>query len=132
LWLGCTDPAVSVFEAMAEDPDRGTLGRLLTAWQMVFSKMPAMVRDAVKQASAFYDEHVDMREVFHDIADERGEINRRKLGWWIRRHSGWIVDGRRFVRASGNRSAEAWQVELVESVSSVSVPPGVETFSGLW
>ena len=132
MWLGCTDPAVSVFEAMSEDPDRETLGRLLTAWQMVFGKMPAMVRDAVKQASAFYDEHVDMREMFHDIADERGEINRRKLGWWIRRHSGRIVDGRRFVRASGNRSAEAWQVELVESVSSVFVPPGVETVSGLW
>ena len=70
-----------------------------------------MVRDAVKQASVFADEHVELREVLHDIADERGEINRRKLGWWIRRHAGRIVDGRRFVRASGNRSAEAWQVE---------------------
>ena len=61
-----------------------------------------------------------MREVLRDIADERGEINRRKLGWWIRRHAGRIVDGRRFVRASGNRSAEAWQVDVVESVSPVS------------
>ena len=31
LWLGCSDPAVSVFEAMADDPDRETLGRLLKA-----------------------------------------------------------------------------------------------------
>ena len=56
----------------------------------------------------------------HDIADERGEINRRKLGRWIKRHEGQIVDGRRIVRARGNRSAEAWRVESVSSVLSVS------------
>jgi hypothetical protein len=133
LWLNCADPTVSVFEAMSEDPDRETLGRLLAAWQSVFGKMPAMVRDAVKQASGLRDEHLELREVLRDIADERGEINRRKLGWWIRRHSGRIVDGRRFVRASGNRSAEAWRVEVAESVSpisSVSFPSGGENVSG--
>ena len=57
----------------------------------------------------------------HTGADERGDINRRKLGWWIRRNAGRIVDGLRFVRASGNRSAEAWQVESVSTVSTVSV-----------
>ena len=130
LWLGLADPTESVFKAMAEDPDRETLGRLLTAWQSVFGKTAAMVRDAVKQASAFADQHVDLREVLHDIADERGEINRRKLGWWIRRHAGRIVDGRRFVRASGNRSAEAWQVESVSSVSSVAAALVVESVRG--
>jgi hypothetical protein len=129
LWLNCADSTVSVFEAMSEDPDRETLDRLLTAWQSVFGKTPAMVREAVKQALAPYDQHIELREVLRDIADERGEINRRKLGWWIRRHSGRIVNGRRFVRARGNRSAEAWQVEVMESVSpvsSVSVPTGGE------
>lgn len=120
LWLGCADPTASVFEAIAEDPDRETLARLLTAWQAVFGKTPAMVRDAVREASAFHDAHVELREVLHDIADERGEINRRRLGWWIKRHAGRIVDGVRFVRASGNRSAEAWRVESVSSISPVS------------
>jgi len=127
LWLGLADATESVFEAMAEDPDRETLGRLLTAWQSAFGKTAAMVRDAVKQAAAFHDEHAELREVLHDIADERGEINRRRLGWWIRRHAGRIVDGRRFVRASGNRSAEAWQVESVSPVSSVSGVPSAKS-----
>lgn len=120
LWLGCADPSASVFEAMADDPDRETLNRLLKAWHSVFGKNPAMVREAIKQASFSFDENVELHEVLHDIADERGEINRRKLGWWIKRHAGRIVDGLRFVRASGNRSAEAWQVEIVESVLPVS------------
>lgn len=132
LWLGCADPTISVFEAMAEDPDRETLGRLLTAWQSAFGRHPAMVRDAVNQGFAYPHDHVELREVLRDIAEERGEINRRKLGRWIKRHAGRIVDGRRFVRASGNRSAEAWQVEDVESVSpvsSVSIPASMKRVS---
>jgi hypothetical protein len=123
LWLGLADPTESFFKAMAEDPDRETLGRILTAWQGVFGKTAAMVRDAVNKSSIFGDEHVELREVLRDIADERGEINRRKLGWWIRRHAGRIVDGRRFVRGSGTRSAETWQVESVSSASVSSVLP---------
>jgi hypothetical protein len=129
LWLGLADATESVFEAMAEDPDRETLDRLLTGWQSAFGKTAAMVRDAVR-VSKFGDGHAELREVLHDIADERGEINRRRLGWWIRRHTGRIVDGRRFVRASGNRSAEAWQVESVSPVSSVSSAPSAESVSG--
>jgi hypothetical protein len=116
LWLGLADPMESVFEAMAEDPDRETLDRLLTAWQSEFARAPTMVRDAVNRAT-LCDE---LREVLYDIAGERGEINRRRLGWWIKRHAGRIVNDRRFVRASGNRSAEMWKVESVSQVSSVS------------
>lgn len=120
LWLGCADPTASVFEAIAEDPDRETLARLLAAWQSVFGKTPAMVRDAVKQAHLLKNEHAELREVLHDIADERGDINRRKLGWWMRRHAGRIVSGLRLRRTSGNSSAEKWRVESVSSVSPVS------------
>jgi hypothetical protein len=119
LWLGCADPTASVFEAIAADPDRETLARLLVAWRSVFGRSEAMVRDAVEQSHRFPGEHAELREVLHDIADERGEINRRKLGWWIRRHAGRIVDGLRFVRGSATASAEKWRVESVSQVSSV-------------
>jgi hypothetical protein len=127
LWLGCADPTASVFEAMAEDPDRETLARLLTAWQSAFGNIPTMVRDAVNKSS--YSGYDELKEVLHDIADERGEINRRRLGWWIKRHASQIVDGLRFVRASGNRSAEAWKVESVLSVSSVLPAQSQKTVS---
>ena len=119
LWLGYADPATSVFEAVKEDPDRETLARLLDAWFSVFSTKPAMIRDAVARASQFTGEAIELREILNDIAGEHGEINRRKLGWWIRRHAGQIIENKRFGRASRKRSAEAWQVEHVESVSPV-------------
>ena len=66
-----------------------------------------------------------LREVLREVADERGEINRRRLGKWIARHQGRIVDGLRFERASGTTSAERWQVKAVAlvatSVSSVTL-----------
>lgn len=119
LWLGLADPTESVFLAMAEDPDRETLGRILLVWQSEFGNSATMVREAVHRSTLFGSEHAELREVLRDIADERGEINRRKLGWWIRRHAGRIVDGRRFMRGSGNRSAETWKVETT-AVSSTT------------
>ncbi len=117
LWLGCADPTTSIFEALSEDPDRETLGRLLNAWQEAFGKMPTMVRDAVNRINRIHDD--ELQEILHDIAGERGEINRRRLGWWIRRHAGRIVNGLRFVRCSGNSSAERWRVESVSPVLAV-------------
>lgn len=117
LWLGCADPTVSIFEALSEDPDRETLGRLLFAWQEAFGRAPTMIREALTRINRFHDE--ELQEVLHDIAGERGEINRRKLGWWIRRNAGRLVNGLRFVRCSGNSSAEKWRVESVSPVLSV-------------
>ena len=72
----------------------------------------------MKRGSACQNAPADLHEVLHDIAGERGAINRRKLGQWVKRHEGQIVDGRRFVRADGNRSAQAWRVESVANGSS--------------
>jgi hypothetical protein len=113
LWLGCDDAAASVSEAMSTDPDRATLGRLIEAWFVVFGKTPAMVRDAIER-SEFPEGSAELSEVLRDIAEERGVINRKRLGRWIKRHSGRVVSGRRFVQASVVRSAEAWQIDIVE------------------
>ena len=122
LWLGLPDPAKRVFEQLAQDPDRETLGRLLHAWKATFGTSPAMIRESVDKALTGFATD-ELREVLREIADERGEINRRRLGNWISRKQGVIVDGLRFERASGTTSAERWQVKSVASVTSVmSVP----------
>lgn len=121
LWLGCTDPTTSVFESLSEDPDRETLARLLDAWYTAFERTPTMLREAINKLHHLRDD--ELREVLHDIASERGEINRRKLGWWFKRHAGRIVNGLRLVRCSGNSSAEKWRVESVSPVLAVSNCP---------
>ena len=122
LWLGLPDPAACVFEQLAQDPDRETLGRLLAAWRAVLGRTPTMIRAAVSEAeTGASDAAKALREVLLEVAEERGEVNRRRLGRWIARHQGRIVDGMRFARASSTTSAERWTVENVETPPRESV-----------
>jgi hypothetical protein len=98
---------------MAEDPDRETLGRLLHAWKYCFASSPKMVRDAVDKSF----DNTELYEALNDIAGDKQGINRKILGRWIQRNSNRIVDGMRFVKATGARSAVAWKIETIESVS---------------
>lgn len=122
LWLDLADPATSVFDGMATDPDRETLGRLLQAIYKIRGNRPTMIREIIQAAQEFGkgSVHTDLREVIMEIADERGVINRGRLGWWITRHAGKIVDGLKFEKASGARNAAQWKVVSIPSVSSVS------------
>ncbi|WP_300106332.1 DNA-primase RepB domain-containing protein [Rhodoferax sp.] len=118
LWLGMPDPAQRVFEQLANDPDRETLGQLLHGWNRAFGDKPTAVRDAVTYA-LFSDN--DFSQTLHEIAEERGEINRRRLGRWVSRHQGRIVDGMKFERASGTTSVERWFVKS-DLTASASQP----------
>jgi len=74
-----------------------------------------------------------------EVAEERGEINRRRLGRWIARHQGRIVDGLRFARDSGTSSAVRWRAKTVitatatsaESVMSVSEVSELQAAQGV-
>lgn len=127
LWLGLPDPATPVFGSMATDPDRETLGRLLSVWNSAFGNRPTMVREVVANANraSSIPHLVDLHEVITDIADERGQINRRRLGWWISRHAGRHVNGLKLQKVPGARNADQWKVVSASSVPSVpSVPSG--------
>lgn len=123
LWLGLDDPVASIFDAMADDPDRDLLDRLLIAWLASFQDRPTMVREALAEAQRSFGGDDELLAVMQDIAGERDEINRRRLGRWINRHAGRIVNGRRFMKGSGSSSSAQWRVESVLSVCEVSFPP---------
>lgn len=122
LWLGREDPAARVFEQLASDPDRESLGRLLHAWRGEFGDTPTRVRQAVQRAGTgpFVSGNPELREALQEVAEERGEINRRRLGRWLARHQDRIVDGLCFVRAAGSTNAERWIAKSVSSDMSVS------------
>jgi hypothetical protein len=127
IWLGQPDPAAAVFTAMAEDPEHELLGRLLVAWKATFGTSAAGVRDAVDRVLLYGGRKSELAEVLHEVADERGEINRRRLGRWIARHQGRIVNGLRFERhAARSCGSERWGVRVI-SVSGVSGSDGEES-----
>lgn len=131
LWLGLEDPAQCVFETMAHDPDREGLAAFLDAWFTKYGIFSMSIKQVVE--GSLFD--ADLREIIKEIAAERdGTINKKRLGWWIKRHSGRVVDGLRIVVDDTLKTnAVRWKIEKIdnESVSSVLsvLNPSISEFS---
>ncbi len=110
LWLGLPDPAACIFEAMKEDPDRELLGEFMHAWHDCFGHAPTSVKEAI----CLFKSSDTLREIIGDIAGERdGGVDRKRLGWWIKRHEGRVVNGLRIVKDTATHNAAKWKVESV-------------------
>jgi hypothetical protein len=111
LWLGLEDPAQCVFDTMAHDPDREYLGAFLVLWLEKYGTYSTSVKTLVGDL-AF---NPDLCEIVEDIAKERdGTISRRKLGWWLKKHAGRVVNGLRLIAdKSVTSNASKWQIEKI-------------------
>jgi hypothetical protein len=125
MWLGVSDPAAGLYSAQENDPEKQMLLRLLLAWKQCFASVPTMVREAVSYAVSGAANSGDLREVLEEVAERRGEINRRTLGHMIARYEGRVVGGMRFERSFTKANAERWSVRTLSTeksdVSDVSV-----------
>jgi hypothetical protein len=84
-----------------------------------------MVREAVNHTLTGAAYSGDLKEVLEEVAERRGEINRRTLGHMIARYEGRVVGGMRFERSFNKANAERWSVRTLSTeqsdVSDVSV-----------
>ncbi len=127
MWLGVSDPAACMYAAQEHDPEKQLLLRLLLAWKHCFGSVPTMVREAVSYATAGLANSDELRETLEEIAERRGEINRRTLGHYISRSEGRVVANMRFERSFTNLNAERWSVRTLSDVQSDVSDESVET-----
>jgi hypothetical protein len=107
MWLGHPDPALSLLEQITHDPDADALSGLLSEWHKVFGSIPTTVRKAVSAADFDYPDLLDAIREFP--VEERGVINRSKLGWLLKRNANRIVGGLTFEQGSADGRV-AWRV----------------------
>ena len=115
LWLGMEDPVTRLFTQLEHDPEREYLGQLLNTWYENFGSVPKMVREVVQHANGYWENshdaaRGDLKEALLEQFEEKGDINRKRLGWWISRKEGQVVGGLRFDRISGSFSSVKWAV----------------------
>jgi hypothetical protein len=117
MWLGHPDPATALLEQVRHDPDADALCGLMTEWHAVFGSTPTTVRKAVE---ANQRNLLDAMREFP--VEERGEINRSKLGWLLKKNANRIVGGLEFQQAEAD-GRKAWRVVAVESPPLTPSPP---------
>lgn len=120
VWLGHPDPATSLLEQVKHDPDADALSGLMTEWWRAFGSTPTTVRKAVDKAVDRYPELLDAMREFP--IEERGGINRSKLGWILKKNSNRIVAGFEFQRAEAD-GRTAWHVVAVNTPPLPSSTP---------
>src|SRR3974390_1711130 len=119
MWLGHPDPATALLEQVRHDPDGDALCGLMTEWHAVFGSTPTTVRKAVEEAKCNQNLLDAMREF---PVEERGEINRSKLGWLLKKNANRIVGGFEFQHSEAD-GRSAWGVVAVKSPPSTPPPP---------
>jgi hypothetical protein len=106
IWLGQADPADGFFEQLKSDPDVEILGRLLKQWDKAFGSNPKPLRAVLLALS----NHLDLHDAIAEFpVMERGEVNRSKFGWMLKKNANRIVDGLMFERIDGSERT-AWRV----------------------
>jgi hypothetical protein len=122
MWLGYPDPATALLEQVRHDPDGDALSGLMTEWHAAFGSTPTTVRKAVEMATRNQPNLLDAMREFP--VEERGEINRSKLGWLLKKNANRIVKGMEFRKAEAD-GRTAWSVVAVKSPPLTPSPPFV-------
>ena len=121
MWLGHPDPATALLEQVRHDPDGDALSGLMTEWRAVFGSTPTTVRKAVE--AAIYNNQPNLLDAMREFpVEERGEINRSKLGWLLKKNANRIVGDLEFQQGEAD-GRTAWRVVAVKSPPLTPSPP---------
>ena len=108
IWLGLPDPAAGLFEQIRHDPDADHLAHLLSAWHAMFGSAPMTIRRLLEKVSDRGD--CDLHDALLELPFvERDEINRSKMGGYLKRNANRIVDGFE-LQKSASTERNAWRV----------------------
>jgi len=114
IWLGLPDPATSLLEQVSHDPDLENLGRLLEEWYKAFGSTPTTLRKALQHHPSNLNDDDTLDDAIREFpVVERGDINRSKLGWILKKNEGRIVDGLRFKKGD-SKERNTWMVVKVD------------------
>lgn len=110
VWLGHADPVKTMEAARAEDPELDALRRVVAAWREdIGTDRPHTTSQLKERAEKKtnsgepYDfnkgslAHPDLHEALLSVSYSRGDIDTRKLGRWLGRYRGRVINGCKLV-----------------------------------
>lgn len=118
VWLGQADPVETMNEAREDDPETSNLRALLVTWAEAMGKggktfSAGQVIARADERNSFGERtNPDLYQALQDVADGgRGEISGKRLGRYLLRNKGRILDGLRFAVSQDNHTkTKVWAV----------------------
>ena len=122
VWLGEPDPCQTMERSRAEDPRRQELAAVLHQWRNELGQHPVTVKELIDRATTKYNPGPnldfnptgfacpDLREALLVVAGDGGAINSRRLGTWLGRNKGKVVEGLKLAPATMQDGNKRWQV----------------------
>jgi hypothetical protein len=120
VWAELPDPLLALRAGERADPRRLEHEQIMGHWHLAFKSKPTPIRDAVKMANTLAMSAAEdhrFRDALLDVAGERGEINVKRLGHWLRKMAGRIQGGMQIVAGAPSRGSQTWSVEIVGPVA---------------
>jgi hypothetical protein len=127
IWLGEPDPCKTMDRARAEDPRMQELGAVLSHWNTVIGQDAVTVKQLIERATESYATvpggidtnkrefmNPNFREALLIVAGEGGAINSRRLGNWLGKNKGKVVDKLRLEPATMQSGDNRWQARSSE------------------
>ncbi|POR42700.1 PriCT-2 domain-containing protein [Methylobacterium sp. V23] len=125
IWLGHADPVSSMETAREEDPELSAIRELFTHWQEHLSRSSGYTTNAIikaaceKRAGTNYDYGVqefvapEFRDLLLRQAGDGGAVNSRRLGKWLSRIKGRVVDGHRIEMREDNSNGNRFSLSKI-------------------
>jgi hypothetical protein len=110
VWLGEDDPGSTMEKARADDPCRMQRAAVFMEWHKALGEKPTLVRDIIAAALS----HSDFYAVLLTVAGTRNgkEISPERLGRWLVKNRGSIVNDLILIRAGGIQGGfPLWQIQ---------------------
>lgn len=119
VWLGLVDPCATMEAARDDDPVTASLRTLFTSWHKAAESSWRSAAEIKQTAETrMFDSlaHPELAEVLKEIAeDRRGDISPKKLGVFLGRHKGRVINGLKLrVKDDTHTKTKIWSIGKVE------------------
>jgi hypothetical protein len=122
IWLGESDPCITMRAIRDEDPELGALKTVMAQWEAWLGYNEFTGQQIIARATWTDDKPLlpgfeqltsapELREALLGVAGKNGAINSQKLGNFLARYKDRIVDNRRFVRTGVLNGHTKWRLE---------------------
>jgi hypothetical protein len=116
VWLGRKDPVATMEAARAEDPFRSALAEVVAAWRAVIGKnIPLTAGELKEKALSAEDRDGVLLKSITAVAcpPGRNEIDQLRLGKWLGRNKGRVVNGIKILGKKDRTNQLLWWLEEI-------------------